>query len=111
MTPELQDLADYRVTARTIDVIGDSAVVLSTRMNRKVGVMGLSFAGGLSLLTAAKPEFAADRRAISTSWSTFRNTKSSSVTETICIAKCRFHFQPRPSVVKCRSQRLKAKRI
>ncbi len=58
MTPELQDLADYRVTARTIDVIGDSAVVLSTRMNRKVGVMGLSFAGGLSLLTAAKPEFA-----------------------------------------------------
>jgi pimeloyl-ACP methyl ester carboxylesterase len=58
MTPELQDLADYRVTARTIDVIGDSAVVLSTRMNRKVGVMGLSFAGGLSLLTAAKPDFA-----------------------------------------------------
>ena len=30
MTPELQDLADYRVTPRTIDVIGDSAVVLST---------------------------------------------------------------------------------
>ena len=57
MTPELQDLADYRVTAQTIDVIGDSAVVLSTRMNRKVGVMGLSFAGGLSLLTAAKSEF------------------------------------------------------
>ena len=25
MTPELQDLADYRVTAQTIDVIGDSA--------------------------------------------------------------------------------------
>src|SRR5258708_9893521 len=58
MTPELQDLADYHVTARTIDVIGDSAVVLSTRMNRPVGVMGLSFAGGLSLLTASKPEFA-----------------------------------------------------
>jgi dienelactone hydrolase len=58
MTPELQDLADYRVTARTIDVIGDSAVVLSTRMQREVGVIGLSFAGGLSLLTAAKPEYA-----------------------------------------------------
>jgi pimeloyl-ACP methyl ester carboxylesterase len=58
MTPELQDLADYRVTARTIDVIGDSAVVLSTRMRREVGVIGLSFAGGLSLLTAAKPEYA-----------------------------------------------------
>jgi hypothetical protein len=57
MTPELQDLADYRVTARTIDVIGDSAVVLSTRMNRTVGVIGLSFAGGLSLLAASRIEF------------------------------------------------------
>jgi dienelactone hydrolase len=57
MTPELQDLADYRVTARTVDAIGDSAVVLSTRMNHTVGVIGLSFAGGLSLLAAAKPEY------------------------------------------------------
>jgi pimeloyl-ACP methyl ester carboxylesterase len=58
MTPELRDLTDYRVTPQTIDVIGDSAVVLSTRMNKAVGVIGLSFAGGLSLLTAAKPEYA-----------------------------------------------------
>lgn len=57
MTPELQDLADYRVTARTIDVIGDSAVVLSTRMSQPVGVIGLSFAGGLALLAADRPEF------------------------------------------------------
>jgi len=59
MTPELKDLADYRVTARTIDVIGDSAVALSAQTRRKVGLIGLSFAGGLSLLTAAKPEYAA----------------------------------------------------
>jgi pimeloyl-ACP methyl ester carboxylesterase len=58
MTPALEDLADYHVTARTIDVIGESAVVLSTRMNQPVGVIGLSFAGGLSLLAAARPEFA-----------------------------------------------------
>ena len=57
MTPELQDLADYRVTARTIDVIGDSAVALSTRTGRRVGVLGLSFAGGLSLLAANRKEF------------------------------------------------------
>ena len=57
MTPELQDLADYRVTARTIDVIGDSAVVLSKRMDRTVGVIGLSFAGGLALLAADRSEF------------------------------------------------------
>jgi len=57
MTPELQDLADYRVTARTIDVIGDSAAVLSRRMDRTVGVIGLSFAGGLALLAANRSEF------------------------------------------------------
>jgi dienelactone hydrolase len=57
MTPELKDLTDYRVTPQTIDVIGDSAAVLSTRINKAVGVIGLSFAGGLSLITAAKPEY------------------------------------------------------
>jgi pimeloyl-ACP methyl ester carboxylesterase len=57
MTPELQDLADYRVTARTIDVIGDSAATLSTHMRRRVGVLGLSFAGGLALLAANRKEF------------------------------------------------------
>jgi dienelactone hydrolase len=58
MTPELKDLADYRVTPETIDVIGDSAVVLGTRMKQPVGVMGLSFAGGLALMAAAMPEYA-----------------------------------------------------
>jgi pimeloyl-ACP methyl ester carboxylesterase len=59
MTPELQDLADYRVTPRTVDVIGDSAVVLGRQMGvAKVGVLGLSFAGGLALLAANKPEYA-----------------------------------------------------
>ena len=58
MTPELKDLADYRVTPQTIDVIGDSAVVLSTRMKEPVGVMGLSFAGGLALMAAARAEYA-----------------------------------------------------
>jgi dienelactone hydrolase len=58
MTPELQDLADYRVTARTIDVIGDSTIVLSTRTNRSVGLIGLSFAGGLALLAADRKEYA-----------------------------------------------------
>lgn len=58
MTPELQDLADYKVTPRTIDVIGYSAVILSTKVDARVGVMGLSFAGGMSLLAAAKPEYA-----------------------------------------------------
>ncbi|HEY6969319.1 MAG TPA: hypothetical protein VJA94_08945 [Candidatus Angelobacter sp.] len=59
MTPELRDLADYHVTPRTIDQIGIAAVVLSTQMHQpKVGIMGLSFAGGLALLTACKPDYA-----------------------------------------------------
>lgn len=58
MTPELHELADYHVVPKTIDVIGYSAVILSTKMNQRVGLMGLSFAGGLALLAATKPEYA-----------------------------------------------------
>jgi pimeloyl-ACP methyl ester carboxylesterase len=58
MTPQLQDLADYRVTPATIDTIGDSAVLLGAKMGQpKVGILGLSFGGGLALLAAAQPEF------------------------------------------------------
>ena len=57
MTPELEDLADYRITPRTIDTIGASAVILSTKLHRRVGLIGLSFAGGLSLMAAARPEY------------------------------------------------------
>jgi dienelactone hydrolase len=59
MTPELRDLADYRVTSHTVDSIGISAEILCTKLKvRKVGVTGLSFAGGLSLLAASRPEYA-----------------------------------------------------
>lgn len=57
MTPEFKDLADYHITSETIDLIGASALVLSARTDRQVGVMGLSFAGGLALLAASKPEY------------------------------------------------------
>jgi pimeloyl-ACP methyl ester carboxylesterase len=59
VTVELKDLADYRVTPRTVDVIGDSAVFLANKMGLpKVGVLGLSFGGGLAILAADKPEYA-----------------------------------------------------
>ncbi len=58
MTPELKDLADYRVTPATIDTIGNAAVVLAAKINQpKVGILGISFGGGLALLAATKPEF------------------------------------------------------
>ena len=59
MTPELAELADYRIDPRTIDTIGESALDLRKRVHRTtVGVMGLSFAGGLSMLAAADPRYA-----------------------------------------------------
>jgi len=58
MTPLLEDLADYRVTPATIDTIGNAAVELCEKMGQpKIAILGLSFGGGLALLTATRPEF------------------------------------------------------
>jgi dienelactone hydrolase len=57
LTPELASLADYQVDAHSIDLIGYSARELSQWGNQKVGVLGISFGGGLSLLAASKPQF------------------------------------------------------
>src|SRR5258708_15483539 len=63
MTPELADLADYRVTPQAVDFIGISAVILSNQLKTKnVGVTGLSFAGGLALVAATRPEYASHMR-------------------------------------------------
>ncbi len=60
-TPELAELRDYRVDLRSTETIGRAAQELSRRVGRmSVGVMGMSFAGGLSLLTAADPAWASD---------------------------------------------------
>jgi pimeloyl-ACP methyl ester carboxylesterase len=57
LTPELLSLADYHVDRSSVDLIGYSARALSAQLGQKVGVLGLSFAGGLSLLAAADPRF------------------------------------------------------
>jgi acetyl esterase/lipase len=60
LTPELRDLADYRITAQGIQVIAESARWLSEQRtlvdSPKVGLLGFSFAGGLSLLAAQRRE-------------------------------------------------------
>jgi len=59
MTPELKDLADYQVTPGTVDAIGNAVVLLGEKTGEpKVGILGLSFAGGLALLAAERPEYA-----------------------------------------------------
>jgi dienelactone hydrolase len=59
VTPELPDLQRYDITPRTTDMIEDAAVWLSNqpRLARdgKVGILGISFAGGLSIVAAGRP--------------------------------------------------------
>jgi len=58
LTPELASLADYRVDPASVNVIGYSARAFAAETGKQVGVLGLSFSGGLSLLAAADPHFA-----------------------------------------------------
>jgi dienelactone hydrolase len=61
LTPEIREIADYRIDPRSIDTIGAAAGELRKRLGKgRVGVMGMSFAGGLSLLAAADPRFDKD---------------------------------------------------
>ncbi len=56
LTPELPDIKDYHVGANSIATIGDAAAWLSKQDGGgPVGVMGLSFSGGLSLMAASDP--------------------------------------------------------
>jgi dienelactone hydrolase len=59
VTMELPDLASYRFTPETVDLIEDGARWLSARRDLtpdgKIGLMGISFAGGLSVVAAGRP--------------------------------------------------------
>ena len=57
LTPELLSLADYHVEPGSIALIGYSARSLSESLGQKVGLLGISFGGGLSLLAASDPRF------------------------------------------------------
>lgn len=58
LTPELSELADYRLTRHGVNVIEDATFFLSERRelvsDRQVGLMGFSFAGGLALVAAGE---------------------------------------------------------
>jgi dienelactone hydrolase len=57
LTPELVSLTDYHVDARSIDLIGYSARDFAQSLHQKVGILGISFGGGLSLMAAASPRY------------------------------------------------------
>jgi dienelactone hydrolase len=59
LTPEMPDLARYAITARTTDMIEDASIWLSRRRTiargGRIGVVGISFAGGLATVAAGRP--------------------------------------------------------
>ena len=63
VTAELPDLKQYTITARTTDMIEDAALWLSSRSgfapDARIGIMGISFAGGLSIVAASRPSLQA----------------------------------------------------
>jgi pimeloyl-ACP methyl ester carboxylesterase len=56
MTPQVDAMADYRITHDSAVVIGDAVHELARRSGaKKVGLLGLSFAGGMALIAASDP--------------------------------------------------------
>ncbi len=60
LTPELPGIADYRIEPDDIPLLGGAALAARNLTGApQVGVMGLSFSGGLALIAAAQPPYAA----------------------------------------------------
>jgi pimeloyl-ACP methyl ester carboxylesterase len=57
ITPELTDLAHYHITEQGVEALQQS-VLYAGRTETPVGLIGFSFAGGLSLLAAQRPDVA-----------------------------------------------------
>jgi pimeloyl-ACP methyl ester carboxylesterase len=62
LTPELPDIKDYHVDESSVRTIGESAKWFAAQTGGAggVGVMGLSFSGGLALVAAADPLYHPD---------------------------------------------------
>ena len=60
LTPELPDIKDYRVSEESVKTIGGSVKWFAAESGSPVGVMGLSFSGGLALVAAADPQYHRD---------------------------------------------------
>jgi hypothetical protein len=58
LTPQVDELADYSITKKSAVVIGGAVHELARRSGAKVGLLGLSFAGGMSLIAACDPSVA-----------------------------------------------------
>jgi pimeloyl-ACP methyl ester carboxylesterase len=57
LTPELPGIADYHVGTGDVKVIGESVRWFAGQTGGPVGVLGLSFSGGLALVAAEEPVY------------------------------------------------------
>jgi dienelactone hydrolase len=57
LTPELPGIKDYHVDLGSVRVIGASAKWFASQTGGPVGVLGLSFSGGLALVAAEDPAY------------------------------------------------------
>ncbi len=60
LTPQVAALSDYRLAPEAIATIGAAAASLRRELGTPVGVVGISFSGGLALVAATDPLFASD---------------------------------------------------
>jgi dienelactone hydrolase len=60
LTPELPGIKDYHVDLGSVQVIEGSARWFAKRTGAPVGVLGLSFSGGLALVAAGNPAYRKD---------------------------------------------------
>lgn len=57
LTPEMPGSRDYRIVPGDVQSIGDSVQWLARATGKRVGLMGLSFSGGLALMAAAQAPY------------------------------------------------------
>ena len=60
LTPELPGIKDYHVSLDSVGVIGESTKWFAGQTRGAVGVLGLSFSGGLALVAAGDPAYTPD---------------------------------------------------
>ena len=60
LTPQLPGIKDYHVDRSSVRVIGESARWFAGQTGGPVGVLGLSFSGGLALVAAGDPLYRPD---------------------------------------------------
>jgi hypothetical protein len=55
LTVATPDLQRFQITARSTDIIADAALWLADETGDQVGMLGISFSGGLSIVAAGRP--------------------------------------------------------